>query len=314
MQVIQAPRASAILYAMLLRRGDLRPWLIPANICPIVTITFLKAGVPFELVDISAETLQMDVEQAERLISSRRYGGLLYAHTYGESSTPTEFFRAVTLRQADFFLLDDRCLCLPDLDPIPAAVHGTMYSTGYAKIVDLSSGGYAFFQDGTAYEPARLSFDAQDLETLEKTYKRAVREREMFVYHDSDWLETESARPAWYDYRKKIEQGLKESLEQRRVLNAIYAENLPLEIQLGSAYQNWRFNIRVPDQARVLKAIFSAGFFASAHYASLAGIMAEGRAPVAERLAAEVINLFNDHHFTAEMALNTCAVVKENLA
>jgi len=58
MRIVQAPRASAILYHVLASREQKKPWLLPANICPIVPITFLKARVPFELVDISAETLR----------------------------------------------------------------------------------------------------------------------------------------------------------------------------------------------------------------------------------------------------------------
>ena len=65
MQIIQAPRASAILYNFLKGQANTNPWLLPANICPIVPITFFKAGIPIEFVDISAETLHMDLEQAE---------------------------------------------------------------------------------------------------------------------------------------------------------------------------------------------------------------------------------------------------------
>ena len=81
MQIIQAPRASAILYHLLVSQEEKHPWLLPANICPIVPITFLKARIPFEFVDISAETLHMDLEQVEDSIKTRKYGGLLYAHT-----------------------------------------------------------------------------------------------------------------------------------------------------------------------------------------------------------------------------------------
>lgn len=61
-----------------------------------------------------------------------------------------------------------------------------------------------------------------------------------------------------------------------------------------------------------MKAIFEAGLFASSHYASLAGIMAEGQSPHAEAVADEVINLFNDHHFDGERAEQICRVILEN--
>ena len=41
--------------------------------------------------------------------------------------------------------------------------------------------------------------------------------------------------------------------------------------------------------------------------------MAEGRAPAAEALVDEVINLFNEHNFTAEMAERTCDTILKAL-
>ena len=117
MQIVQAPRASAIVYNFLKSQDRSKPWLLPANICPIIPITFFKAGVPIEFVDISAETLHMDLEQAEERLKRGEYGGVLYAHTYGELSTPDEFFQFVKTQYPDLLLVDDRCLCIPDLDP-----------------------------------------------------------------------------------------------------------------------------------------------------------------------------------------------------
>jgi len=317
MQIIQASRASAILYNLLVSQKQRLPWLLPANICPIVPITFFKARVPFEFVDISTRTLHMDLEQAEALIRKRKYGGLLYAHTYGESSTPRDFFANAKSLDPGLLILDDRCLCIPDLEPDNnSSADVILYSTGYAKIVELNFGGYAFMKESISYQPARLPFTSQDHEQLEKSYKESISKRARFIYHDSNWLETDSdlrVLRAWYDYRQQIKAGLKESMERCRALNAIYAANLPGEVQLPNEYQTWRFNIRVKNKKRVLDAIFKAGLFASSHYASLAGIMAEGSALRAEMLANEVINLFNDHHFTAPQAEQVCAVIMENL-
>src|SRR5512135_1457121 len=113
MYTVLAPRASSILYDVLVSRSEQRPFLLPANICPIVPITFLKARVPFEFVDISAGNLHMDLEQAEALIRKRNLGGLLYAHTYGETSTPDEFFGLIRDISPGLVVIDDRCLCLP---------------------------------------------------------------------------------------------------------------------------------------------------------------------------------------------------------
>lgn len=311
MKIVQAPRASTILYNLLTTRADSRWWLLPANICPIVPITFLKAQVPFEFVDISAESLHMDLEQAEARIKTRGFGGLLYAHTYGEPSAPRDFFAFVKRLAPEFVIVDDRCLCIPDFE-IDTPADLTLYSTGYAKIVELNFGGYAFIQDGLEYQLSHLPFDQQDHAKLEASYKEALQTRKAFIYHDSDWLETDAPMPAWYDYRQRIENGLKNSLPHRAELNEVYRKLLPHEIQLPQAYQTWRFNIRLKNKAHILNAIFNTRLFASSHYASMAGIMVESRAPQAEILANQVINLFNDHHFDLQTAEKICEVILEN--
>ena len=308
MKYIYESRASTIIYNLLITRADSHPWILPANICPIVPITFLKAHVPFEFADISASTFHMDLGQVEERIKSRKFGGLLYAHTYGEESTPREFFSSLKNMAPELFILDDRCLCAPGFEP-DTSVDLTLYSTGYAKIVELGFGGYASVQDDFEYRSAKLPFNPQDHEELESSYKQAVQAGEVFIYRDNDWLETAAPVPAWYDYRSKVESALKPSLAHRDELNALYQKLLPDEIQLPQAYQTWRFNIRVKNKSDILRAIVGAGLFASSHYASLAGIMAEGHAPRAETLAAETINLFNDHYFDLQKAEKICKVI-----
>jgi hypothetical protein len=315
MQIVQAPRASAILYSVLINLRNKDPWLLPANICPIVPITFFKARIPFQLVDISAKTLHMDWDQAEALIKDRKFGGLLYAHTYGELSTPNELFESIKKTSPELIVIDDRCLCIPDLEPDPDnRADIQLYSTGYAKVVDLGFGGYAFIRNDLNYEPAHLAFHARPHEELEKAYKQAVSQRRKFVYRDSDWLDTDGAVPAWSTYCQQIQENRTASLEQRASLNQIYTNRLPREIQLPARFQTWRFNIGVKNKQEILKKIFSSGLFASSHYASLAGIMDEGHAPQAEGLANCVINLFNDHHFTPDQAQQTCKLILESLS
>ena len=211
-------------------------------------------------------------------------------------------------------LIDDRCLCIPGLEPDPFnQADVQLYSTGYAKIVDLSMGGYAFIREEISYLPAHLPFQPRYHEELEQAYKVSVSQRTRFFYRDSDWLETNTPQPAWDRYFERIEKKLTQSLEQRILLNQIYASRLPVEIQFPGGYQTWSFNIRVKNRQLIMDRIFSAGLFASTHYASLAGIMDDGKAPHAESLAEGVINLFNDHHLTADQAEHICKVILENL-
>ena len=309
--IFQAPRASVILYNLLVSQPQKRTWLLPANICPIVPITFMKADVPFELVDISATNLHMELEQAEALVRKREVEGLLYAHTYGDESTPSDFFQSLKSINPELIIVDDRCLCIPEFE-VSSSADVVLYSTGYAKIVELGFGGYAFINDRVLYQIEHLHFNSDHHDQLEYEYKEALSNRENFIYHDSDWLETDSHLLPWNDYRLQVEAGMKSSVDQRASLNKIYAELLPVEIQLPQRYQAWRFNIRLKNKTRVLKAIFDEGLFASSHYASLAGIMSAGRAVNAEKLADEVVNLFNDHHFDESRAEKVCEIVLKN--
>ena len=314
MQIVQAPRASAILYNLLKSQLNSNPWLLPANICPVVPLTFLKAGVPFEFVDISAETLHMDLEQAEARLKRNKVGGIVYAHTYGEPSTPDDFFQHIKSHYPSVLLVDDRCLCIPDLEPDQGMYADVaLYSTGYAKIVELNFGGYAFIKEGISHQSQELPYAANAYEGVEKEYKQAIQNREQFEYEDSHWLQTKADLPAWYDYHQQIETNLKVSLQHRARLNEIYKQQIPTEYQLPHTYHSWRFNLRLKNKERILKIIFSAGLYASSHYASLAGIMAPGHCPQAENLADEIINLFNDHHFNAQQAEDVCALIMENL-
>jgi len=309
--IVQAPRASAILYHMLVSQSQKQTWLLPANICPIVPIIFMKASVPFELADISATNLHMDLEQAEALVKRREVGGLLYAHTYGDASTPDDFFQSLKSSNPELIIVDDRCLCVPEFEVLSEA-DVVLYSTGYAKIVELGFGGYAFIDDKVPYQIKHLPFNSKHHAELEHTYKAALSLRENFTYHDSDWLETDSQLMPWQEYSLQIEAGIKSSLSQRALLNKIYAELLPADMQLPQQYQSWRFNIRLKNKDRVLQAIFDEGLFASSHYASLAGIMSSRRAVNAERLANEVVNLFNDRHFDELRAEKVCKIILEN--
>jgi len=250
----------------------------------------------------------MDLDQAEARIKKREIGGVLYAHTYGEESTPNDFFKFAKSLNSDLILVDDRCLCVPTFDESSCA-DVVLFSTGYAKIVELNAGGYAFMQDDIAYQAVHLKYDPTHHDEVETSYKTAIQNHDRFIYRDNNWLETESQLPTWDEYRKQIESELESSLIQHKILNEIYSSRLPAEIQMPQNFQTWRFNVRVKNKSPVIDAIFANGLFASSHYASLAGIMADGRAPVAESLANDAINLFNDHHFTPQMAERVCELI-----
>ena len=316
MKLVYAPRASAILYDLLLSENNGRPFLLPANICPIVPITFFKAGVPFEFVDISRESLNMDLDHTRASLhgQSGGYGGVLYVHTYGDPSTPQDFFREIKNQFPDLLLIDDRCLCIPDLESDSSTnADVVLYSTGYAKIADLGFGGYAFLQERLNYKHRSLPFYDSDLETIEQAYKKSMKTRQPYVYVDAHWLQTDFELPSWQEYSTRVYKATESSLTHRQSINVVYNSLIPRELCLPDEYQLWRFNLRVPEKNKILNAIFNENLFASSHYASLANLMSDDSCPIAQELADHVINLFNDEHYTVEMAEQTSRIIMRSI-
>jgi hypothetical protein len=316
MKKVLAPRASAILYSLLRQRGNGLPFLLPANICPIVPLTFLKAGAPFEFVDISPESLGMDTSLLEERLrtANGRFGGILYAHTYGDPSVPYEFFHWIKERWSRLLLIDDRCLCIPDSEPAPESVADVvLYSTGYAKIADIGFGGYAFLRDGSAWERFGLPYNEAELKAIEADYKAYIETGRPYVYHDCAWLQTDAVMPGWDQFIERVDETMCRSIAHRHEINAVYSALIPAELQLGAGFQLWRFNLRLEDKESALKQLFEAQLFASSHYRSLVGIMGEGTDVHARQLAAHVVNLFNDHHYTTDMAELTARIVLQSL-
>lgn len=59
---VTSQRASAILYNYLSGNHFDKPFLLPANVCPVVPLSFMKAGVGFEFIDID-ESHAMSTEE-----------------------------------------------------------------------------------------------------------------------------------------------------------------------------------------------------------------------------------------------------------
>ena len=316
MRLVRAARASTLLHDLLRSQPSSGPWLLPANVCPIVPLTFLKAGRVFEFVDIERETLCMD--RAEALVRLReapdRYAGLLFVRTYGLEDEFDEFFADIARVAPPALLVDDRCLCPPSFAHPDAPVADVMlYSTGYAKTVDVGFGGFAWLADRVAHEPCEQPYREEDLERLTLAYKAAIKSEERLASAPGDWLDTRPPALDLDEYRRFVERALRESLTLKARINRIYDEAIPERVRLDDRFQRWRYHLVVSDKRRLLAAIFERGLFASSHYADLTPVFAQGRSPVAARFHASVVNLFNDRYFDEEKAGRIAAIVREHL-
>lgn len=311
-------RASSILYNLLLSLEDERPFLLPANVCPIVPLTFRKAGRRFSFVDIGGPDLAMDPEQClDRLRGSREgFAGVLYVRTYGMEGDADSFFRAARELRPDLLWIDDKCLCRPDCggERLSPCADATLFSTGRAKHVDLGFGGFAHLGERVPYRRQSGRCEEAALDEIERNVKQAVAYGVPFEGGEGDWLDLSEPGLSWEAYERSVLATLQDVDEHQRRLNAIYTSAFPEEIRLPERFQSWRFHILVPEPDRLVERLFSAGLFASRHYAPLGRSFGEGRFPVAERLHSKVVNLFNDRYFDEERAERAAWLVLRHLA
>lgn len=305
-------RAATILFNLLRSHPVKGPFLLPANICPIVPMVFYKARRQFEFIDIAPETLCMDRDAlAERWSKPHnRPAGLIYVRTYGAIFDASHDFANIKSLSPRALIVDDRCLCSPDFSGTLAPYADVaLYSTGYAKYVDIGYGGFGVVSDGIPYARTESAFDGRDLELMAGQYKKAQRTQAHYTYTDSDWLDTAMPEEKWTAYRHRVEQEFIRISEMKKITNSIYSAKLPPEVQFPGSFQSWRFNIQVREKEKVLDAIRREGLFASGHYDSLAGLFGVGTAPFAKIVHRHVINLFNDRYFSPEQAIKLTDVL-----
>ncbi len=274
--MVTAYRASKILYNFLESNQEriCAPFLIPANVCVDVPRTFDEAGVPYQYVDIDVQTLCMD--EAYVLNHAIECSGVLMVHTYGVECDFEEFYQQLREKNPNILLVDDRCLCMPSLEPDTYGADLVIYSMGDKKQVNLHKGAIGYIAKDVAYTNHEVC--------------------EGFLTNE-DWHLNEGELSAVMDA----------AIAHKEKLNAIYRNALPKTIQLPEAYQHWRFNILVENKEEILKALFAEGLFASSHYKALG----DQSTPIASNLANHVINLFNDEYFTEDQAVKSCEIINE---
>ena len=276
-QRVSAYRGNRILYNFVKANAINGTAILPANICASVVDTLRYAGMDVRFVDIAHESLCMDMGAAIERVQEASL--LVYVHTYGVEFIPDAFYVEAKKRNPNIFIVDDRCLCIPELD---AKTHEqsladlVLYSLGPKKFVVMDHGAVGFVSNRCCYEEIE---EHSFFETIDYTFDEAV---------------VEFRREELRTYKQK--------------LNDIYRELLPKAIQLPDTFHHWRFNIWVENKAAIMQALTDAGLFASGHYKPLADYC-----PVAKDLYEHVINLFNDTYYTEDQARRTCEIIKEKI-
>lgn len=275
MRQVTAYRANKILYNFLRSNNLNGKVILPANICHEVVELLQYAGNELCFVDIDRDTLCLDWTQVWKYVKEVEV--VLAVHTYGLEDSFNADFAILRTLNPKIVIIDDKCLCIPELDEPSSTGDLILYSTGLKKQVDLGVGGIGYVSDRWEYRNILVA--------------------------ENDVLTNEQ----WYFDVEAIKKQINRVLSYKSRLNAIYANEFPLDIQLQK-YSQWRFNLKVPNKQEVLQAIFDAGLFASSHYAPQSD-----NCPNAQWLYEHVINLFNDFYFTEQQANMICVVIKDKL-
>ena len=305
-------RASAVLYYFLTSNTVEYPFLLPANVCPIVPLTFLKAGVSFEFVDID-ETHAMDKKQCLAKLNKGNYSGVLFVHAYGNNFDNSEFYAQIKAVKSSIYIIDDRCLCIPRLTAnVCPNVDLELYSTGYAKYVELSYGGWGIIDDKLNYNKREVKFDSAELKEQMDYIRYCLNNRQIYTKKIDCWLDGSPLNnPSLY--LKEVEDSLLLIQKHKEKINRIYRYNLPQENQWGIRYNDWRFMLCVDKRDEILDAIFKAGLFAGTNFPSVAYLFHEENFLIAEKESKSILNLFNDFRVDELFANRLCEIINSKL-
>lgn len=276
MKLLTANRANKILYNFLKVNNISGNVLLPANICSDVVKTLQYAGLTTTFVDLQVDNLCINQEAV--LAMAKEASMLLFVHTYGIEHDFYAFFEQVREQNPDIVIVDDKCLCLPDLDVKDSAADLVLYSTGENKMINLGGGAIGYLADQWEYDEVRVE--------------------------ESELLSNE----LWLLDPKQLYMKMDAIIAHKEKLNTIYRALLPEAIQLPDAYQHWRFHILVPNQQEVLAALGAEGISVDSAYPAQ-----DDACVVASNLHTLSVNLYNDKHLTPDQATRACEIIKECL-
>ena len=274
MKLLTANRANKLLYNFIKVNNITGKVILPANVCPDMVKTLAFAGMQPQFLDLQAETLCMDQQAA--LACAKEASMLIFVHTYGLEVEFSAFFQQLRDQNPDLIIVDDKCLCLPDLDVKDSAADLVLYSTGEKKMVNLGGGAIGYLADKWEYDEVPVE--------------------------GCDCLSNE----LWLLDPKQLYLKMDTIIAHKEKLNTIYRSMLPETIQLPDAFQHWRFNILVQNKQEILAALAAEGLVADSLYPAV-----DASCLVANNLHAYVINLYNDKLFTLEQAERACEIILE---
>ncbi len=311
--MIVAARACEILYNLIISTGTEVEYIVPANCCNSVSMTFASAGVQPFYVDIEPGTLDVNHHRVKERLAvgagTRRV--VLYIRPYGDVQDAEVFFSELKALDPTLLIIDDRCLCFPDLRVSWQRTHAdvVLFSTGGGKVVELGFGGYAFIRDGVRYAVHAHAFDPLRESSL---IREVLADPDLRPEIPATWINNATVEhPAWYLARVFLWRYVK--LAKHVTVRAAYKRLLPASVS-GSVYPStWRYCLALGNRRdRLHVALQKLGVFASTLYPPPARIFSNDSFPTARQVAEETLNIPYRFGTVLKLLLNR-ATIREPL-
>ena len=320
-------RASVVLYRFLVANCKDFHFLLPANVCPVVPLTFLKAKIEFSFVDIDPVThsgsFHEYLKSLETIGAEKK--GLVFVNAYGCKHQCADFYCNVKAQYPGTVIIEDNCLCIPETvrSQPSQLVDLELYSTGSSKYAPIAEeGGYGIYDaDKWEYSDYCEHYNAEEDKETFYHLKQCRLHDLTFTYEDCSWLQfiksNDLLKLSDDQYLKKVARQVIRSMEHKTLINSIYDNNLPDSIKMDGVYHNWRYMLLLPKSGirqKIIDRLEENGLYASPHYRSVAYMFKKQRCINAEKEAPLLLNLFNNEKYSEEMALKTTAIIKEIIA
>ncbi len=256
-----------------LKSADLPPnskVIIPASCCPIVLFSIQMAGFDVVLADVSLDSLSMEVAQIEAVFNDE-VSAILAVHGYGHYCDMMAISEFAKIN--DVLLIEDACLAYGgsfDGNAIGSFGDVSVISFGYDKPINLGYGGAVLVNSEKMHQASRdflgqnqiARFDNDDVLTL---LDKSIAEL-----------------PTYVAKRKENIAYLQENIRNPHFVKCEYNQELVY----------WRYPLFIKNRAAFLHYASQRDVLFTTHYKSLSDLQTNADCPNAERIAADMINLF----------------------
>lgn len=306
-------RAAVILYKtfITLQKGSIV--ILPTNSCPIITLVILKAKLIPKFVDVDNDG-DVIINDLYEKINKYDVAVYIFINTFGENKKEkNKIFNYIKSISNKTIIIDDKCLCIPDLIRPYGYQDIILYSTGYSKYIDFGYGGYAYINEKIKYHENVERNEKDNSTFLMNTLLRFALKKKGYQYKDCNWLMISDFKYSQHEYFDKIKSSIDIVNSHKKTINTIYNEIIPCEVQTNK--NTWRYTLNIENKiAAELFHLINATdeIFCSYHYPSLKNIF-NNKYCTDEYNHCRKLNLFNDQRYTEEKTIKTSKLIKKYL-